>query len=59
MTQQELESAVRLLAKAVVTLSERAAHTWDYDGEEQIANGIILNDLDLIQRIAASANSAP
>jgi len=39
----------QLLAKAILELARKAAVTWEYDGEQMIAQGIDLEDeVDLI-----------
>lgn len=36
--------AIKILARAILELSEKSAREWDYDGEQSIATGV---DLDL------------
>lgn len=37
-----LEHQVQTLAKAVKQLAKEAARTWDYDGEQMVAEGVVL-----------------
>lgn len=52
MTNQELESAVRMLARAVLQLSDEVASTWYEDGERMLTTGVTLEDKQEITRLA-------
>ena len=49
---RELTEAVRVLAKAVIVLSDEAARTWDYDGEQMTVQGVIIPGREEIERLS-------
>ena len=34
---------LQILAKAILELAEKAAHEWDYDGEQMLSTGVALD----------------
>lgn len=37
-----MEKQIAILAKAILELAEKSATTWDYDGEQMIGTGVVL-----------------
>lgn len=37
-----MEREIAILAKAILELAEKSATTWDYDGEQMIGTGVVL-----------------
>lgn len=36
------DEKIAILARAILALAERSAHTWDYDGETMVGEGVQL-----------------
>lgn len=46
------EEKLAILARAILQLAADAARIWDYDGEQMVGEGVILNDEAALRAIA-------
>lgn len=51
----DVEEKLALLARAILDIAANAARTWDYDGEQMVAEGLFLADEAALREMAERA----